>query len=164
RRDIGDVRLEIEEILKNIRPKRPPAPRKKRVKEAKPVEMALTGWENPYEFDTTASSRTFKGRQSELDEVVAAIGSGTHTAVFGRQRMGKTSLNEEGLKERLEQIPTAGKAVLLVKIDLQGLGGEQVKYRDLVHAIIEAITARLTSQGVGRAVQDLRGLTNELFA
>jgi hypothetical protein len=53
---------------------------------------------------------------------------------------------------------------VLVKIDLQGLGGEQVKYRDLVHAIIEAIAERLSTLGVGRAVQDLRGLTNELFA
>jgi hypothetical protein len=95
---------------------------------------------------------------------VEAIGSGTHTAIFGLQRMGKTSLIEEGLKERLEQLPGAGENVVLVKIDLQGLGGEQVKYRDLLHAIIEAITEKMSDLGIGRAVQDLRGMTNELFA
>jgi serine/threonine protein kinase len=170
RRDIGDVRIELEETLKELRTKsakdkghgtRHPT---KQTKVQRTPDAGLADWENPYEFDTTASSRTFKGRQAELDELVDAIGSGTHTAIFGLQRMGKTSLIEEGLKERLEEVPGAGKAVLLVKIDMQGLGGEQVKYRDLLHAIIEAIAAKLTSQGVGRAVQDLRGLTNELFA
>jgi serine/threonine protein kinase len=174
RRDIGDVRFEIEEALKEVAKSEaedsppvertgPVARRDKKAAGRKPEE-SLAELENPYEFDTTANSRTFKGREEELDELVQAIGSGTHTAIFGLQRMGKTSLIEEGLKERLEQAPSTGKKVMLVKIDLQGLGGEQVKYRDLLHAIIEAITEQLSNSGIGRAVQDLRGLTNELFA
>jgi serine/threonine protein kinase len=173
RRDIGDVRIEIEEALKD-RAKSPAAstrPEPSPVKAAKnsrslptDPQASMAEFENPYEFDTTASSRTFKGRSAELDELVEAIGSGTHTAIFGLQRMGKTSLIDEGLKERLDQSPDTGKKVLLAKIDLQGLGGEQVKYRDLLHAIIEAISEKVLSLGIGRSVQDLRGLTNELFA
>jgi serine/threonine protein kinase len=176
RRDIGDVRLEIEETIKEaavapvteVRRRagkaQGNASRRKPAATASTPEASLADFENPYEFDTTANSRTFKGRATELDELVEAISSGTHTAIFGLQRMGKTSLIDEGLKERLEQIPGTDKNIVLVKIDLQGLGGEQVKYRDLLHACIEAITEKLSDQGIGRAVEDLRGLTNELFA
>jgi hypothetical protein len=120
--------------------------------------------QNPYEFDTTASRATFKGRQAEIDELLDAIDSGTHTAVFGLQRMGKTSLIEEGVKEGLESRLDLERRVLLVKIDLQGLGGDQVKYRDLLHAIIEALNAELARQRIGRALDDLRAHTHELFA
>jgi class 3 adenylate cyclase len=126
------------------------------------ADIAL--FQNPYEFDTTASRSTFKGRQTEIAELLDAIESGTHTAVFGLQRMGKTSLIEEGLKEGLERRPDVGRRVLMVKIDLQGLGGDQVKYRDLLHAIIEAIAEKLTALGIGRELDDLRAHTHELFA
>jgi serine/threonine protein kinase len=175
RRDIGDVRLEIEDVLaQGGKPEEKPTlttGRKRGLRSPKKPALTrreasanLVDLENPYEFDTTATSTTFKGRERELDELVDALDGGTHTAIFGLQRMGKTSLIAEGLKERLIRTPAAGKAILPVKIDLQGLGGEQVKYRDLLHAIIEAITEQLTSQGIARAVQDLRGLTHELFA
>jgi hypothetical protein len=52
---------------------------------------------NPYDFDTIASPLTFKGRRAEINEILDSIESGTHTAIFGLQRMGKTSLIEEGL-------------------------------------------------------------------
>jgi hypothetical protein len=119
---------------------------------------------NPYEFAGTASERTFKGRQEQLGELLDSIRTGTHTAIFGLQRMGKTSLIEEGLKEALERDARLQRELLLVRIDLQGLGGDQVKYRDLVHAIIEAITERLEALGVGRSIQDMRALTNEMFS
>jgi serine/threonine protein kinase len=119
---------------------------------------------NPYEFAATATKQTFKGRQDELGELLDSVRTGTHTAIFGLQRMGKTSLIEEGLKGALEKNPRLKKEILLVRIDLQGLGGDQVRYRDLVHAIIEAITATLAAAGVGRALNDLRGLTHELFS
>jgi hypothetical protein len=119
---------------------------------------------NPYEFAATATKQTFKGRQEELGELLDSVRTGTHTAIFGLQRMGKTSLIEEGLKSALEKNPRLKKETLLVRIDLQGLGGDQVRYRDLVHAIIEAITAALAAVGVGRAVDDLRGATHELFS
>jgi hypothetical protein len=129
-----------------------------------PPESEAEELQNPYEFAATATKHTFKGRQEELAELLDSIRTGTHTAIFGLQRMGKTSLIEEGLKEVLEQNPRLQKETLLVRIDLQGLGGDQVKYRDLVHAIIEAITEKLAALGVGRSLQDLRGLTHELFA
>jgi hypothetical protein len=119
---------------------------------------------NPYEFAGTASERTFKGRQEQLGELLDSIRTGTHTAIFGLQRMGKTSLIEEGLKESLERDPRLQREVLLVRIDLQGLGGDQVKYRDLVHAIVEAVTERLDTLCASRSNRDLRALTNEMFS
>jgi hypothetical protein len=137
-----------------------------RAKKAAPPPHEPEGGElpNPYEFAASATKQTFKGRGEELAELLDSIQSGTHTAIFGLQRMGKTSLIEEGLEEALEQNPRLAKGVLLVRIDLQRMVGDQVKYRDLLHTIIEAITERLSTLGIGRALQDLRGMTHELFA
>jgi serine/threonine protein kinase len=129
-----------------------------------PPKQEAAELSNPYEFAATATNQTFKGRQEELGELLDSIRTGTHTAIFGLQRMGKTSLIEEGLKDALAQHSRLAKEVLLVRIDLQGLGGDQVKYRDLVHAIIEAITAQLAAVGIGRPLQDLKALTHELFS
>jgi len=120
---------------------------------------------NPYDFAGSATRKTFKGRDKEINELLSSIESGTHTAVFGLQRMGKTSLIEEGLREGLEKNPALAKSVLLAKIDLQGLGGEQLRYRDLVEAIIENIKQKLDELGLGGGGdQDVRRLTHELFA
>jgi serine/threonine protein kinase len=81
RRDIGDLRVEIEEAIKN-EAKGPADAKSTRSRPTDPP-ASLAEFENPYEFDTTANSRTFKGRAAELDELVEAIGSGTHTAIFG---------------------------------------------------------------------------------
>ena len=51
-----------------------------------------------------------------------------------------------------------------MRIDLQGMGGDQVRYRDVVHAIVEAINGRLAELRIGREVKDLRAATNELFS
>jgi len=128
-----------------------------------PHNGPLAQLQNPYEFDTTASRKTFKGRAMEIEELLDSIETGTHTAIFGLQRMGKTSLIEEGLRGGLEGRADLGKAVLLVKIDMQRLGGVQVKYRDFVHEIIEAVVEKVASMGLGREVQNLRALTRELF-
>jgi class 3 adenylate cyclase len=87
----------------------------------------LAEFQNPFEFDMTATRKTFKGRQVELEELLDSIETGTHTAVFGLQRMGKTSLMEEGLREGLKRRAGISEAVLPVKIDMQRLGGAQVK-------------------------------------
>ena len=127
-------------------------------------DAELAHLQNPYEFDTTATRKTFKGREEEIEELLDSIDTGTHTAIFGLQRVGKTSLIEEGLKEGLKRRSDLSKRVLLVKIDMQRLGGHEVKYRDFLHAIIEAITERVSAAGLGRAVQNLRALDYELFA
>ena len=52
-------------------------------------------------------------RRRRLD----SLRTGTHTAVFGLQRMGKTSLIEEGLREELRKDARLQKEVLLVRIE-----------------------------------------------
>ena len=120
--------------------------------------------QNPYEFATTANSKTFKGRDSEIDELLDSIQTGTHTAVFGLQRMGKTSLIDEGLRRKLEGQPDLSTSLLLIKIDMQRLGGAQVTYRDFVHGIVEAVAEKVAGLGLGRSVPNLRSLTRELFS
>ncbi len=118
---------------------------------------------NPYDFDTIASGLTFKGRTEEMNEILDSIESGTHTAIFGLQRMGKTSLIEEGLEERLKLNPQLASKLLLAKVDFQRLGGQQVKYGDLFRAIIGAIAEAMLTGGLGRSTPNLRMLTNDLF-
>jgi serine/threonine protein kinase len=143
--------------------RRPAGPRKGAAPTA-PTPEPTAELANPYEFAATATSQTFKGRNEELGELLDSLRTGTHTAVFGLQRMGKTSLIEEGLQEELQKDPRLQREVLLVRIDLQGMGGDQLRYRDVVHAIVEAINARLAELRVGREVKNLRAVTNELFS
>ena len=118
---------------------------------------------NPYEFAAIADGRTFKGRRHEMEELLAAIESGTHTAVFGLQRMGKTSLIEQGLKSELQRRPSLRNALLIARVDLQRLGGAQVTYKDFVHSILEAVIEQLNATGVGREVSNLRNITREIL-
>jgi class 3 adenylate cyclase len=123
----------------------------------------LAELQNPYDFATVANYKTFKGRRQEMEELLTSIETGTHSAIFGLQRMGKTSLIEQGLKAELETRPSLRNSVLVVKIDMQRLGGAQVTYKDFVHAIFEAIVEQLNAIGVGREVPNLRNLTRELL-
>ena len=127
-------------------------------------DMQLEQLQNPYEFATTANSKTFKGRDSEIDELLDSIQTGTHTAVFGLQRMGKTSLIDEGLRRRVERQPDLSTSLLLINIDMQRLGGAQVTYRDFVHGIVEAVAEKVAGLGLGRSAPNLRPLTRELFS
>ena len=123
----------------------------------------LADMENPYDFATVANYKTFKGRRHEMEELLSSIETGTHSAIFGLQRMGKTSLIEQGLKAELESRPSLRNSILVVKIDMQRLGGAQVTYKDFVHSIFEAIVEQLNSIGVGREVANLRNFTRELL-
>jgi class 3 adenylate cyclase len=123
----------------------------------------LVAMENPYEFATTANPRTFKGRRDEVEELLASIESGTHTVVFGLQRMGKTSLIEQGLAGELQRRPSLRNGLVVASIDLQRLGGAQVTYKDFVHAIFESIVEALNAQGIGREVTNMRDLTRDLM-
>jgi hypothetical protein len=158
------ARAALADLLRwyQVQAKRRPRPAKQ-VKPSRP-DADLAAVQNPYEFDTTATDQTFKGRREEIWDLLDSIESGTHTAVFGLQRVGKTSLIEEGLREGIKQRPNLARSVLLARIDMQGLGGDQVKYRDFLNAVIEAINGALARLHIGRDVQDLRGATHEMFA
>jgi class 3 adenylate cyclase len=123
----------------------------------------LAGLDNPYDFATTASHETFKGRAHEMEELLASIESGTHTAVFGLQRMGKTSLIEQGLMFELQGRPALRNSLLVAKVDMQRLGGAQVTYKDFVHGIFEAVVEQLNTHALGRDVPNLRNLTRDLL-
>src|SRR5262245_9932118 len=128
-----------------------------------PARTSLADLPNPYDFIGTAKQKTFKGRTSEAEELLDSILTGTHTAIFGLQRMGKTSLIEQGLNTELQRYPSIRNSILMATIDMQRLGGAQVTYRDFAHAIFESVISRLTELGLGREVNNLRAATRELF-
>jgi serine/threonine protein kinase len=156
---IGDVRIELEEALTALtaRPRRRGPSRKParpRIDVSPPSGAPIVEgrhFENPYDFSSPASQETFKGREEELDELMDAIRTRTHTAIFGLQRMGKTSLMEEGLRERLEKEPTLAKTLLLVNVNFHHEGDDQVKYRDLAGRILRGVTREIAKLGLGQS-------------
>ena len=123
----------------------------------------ISEMQNPYDFATTANQKTFKGRTLETEALLDSIDTGTHTAIFGLQRMGKTSLITEGLRSELTTRATQRDAILVATIDMQRLGGAQVTYRDFVYAIFESVVEQLNALGLGTNVANLRHLTRDLF-
>jgi hypothetical protein len=77
--------------------------------------------------------------------------------------MGKTSLITQGLESELDARKELRDSILLATVDLQRLGGVQVRYTDFVHAIFEAIVDGLSALGLGHEVADLRRRLKDLF-
>lgn len=93
---------------------------------------------NPYNTAAIATKDMFKGREAEIEHLRYAIKNGTHTAIFGLQRMGKTSL----VKETLSRVD---ENCVFAEIDLQTYGGERITYRALLHAIVTRIAEKISS-------------------
>jgi serine/threonine protein kinase len=156
---IGDVRIEVEEALAAMKTRQrrkgtPRKPARPRIDVPPPPEAPVAEerhLENPYDFSSPANQETFKGREAELDELMDAIRTRTHTAIFGLQRMGKTSLMEEGLRERLEQEPALAKTLLMVNVNFHHEGDDQVKYRDLAGRILRGVTREIAKLGLGQS-------------
>ena len=97
--------------------------------------------DNPYNPAVIATENMFKGREPEIGNLQSAIKNGIHTAIFGLQRMGKTSLVKETLRRSKERC-------IFAEVDLQSYGGEDITYRTLLHAIITRIAAEISPQRV----------------
>ena len=100
------------------------------------LEHPLEDFENPYDIARTAKSDMFKGRDKEIGQLLDAIENGRHTAIFGLQRMGKTSLVEETLDRISSELKDK---ILFVKVDLQSEGRADTTYKDLLDAIVRGI-------------------------
>lgn len=127
-----------------------------------PAELARL--DNPYEFARVANQKTFKGRTAEMEELLDSIETGTHTAIFGLQRVGKTSLIRQGLLSELDARPALRDSIMIASVDVQRIGGAQVTYRDFVGALLEEVVNRLRALGLGREVHNLKNLTADLFS
>ncbi len=114
---------------------------------AKPKPLP-TPFKNPYDIDVIATEDMFKGREVEIRNLQYAIMNGTHTAIFGLQRMGKTSLVKETLRRSKERC-------IFAEVDLQSYGGEDITYRTLLYAIITTITAEISPQRVQLVIDEI---------
>ena len=101
-------------------------------------KLAPTPFLNPYNSATVATEDMFKGRETEIGHLCSAIDTATHTAIFGLQRMGKTSL----VKETLRRVDDN---CIFAEVDLQAYGGERITYRALLHAIVTRIAEQISS-------------------
>jgi hypothetical protein len=119
---------------------------------------------NPYDFSAPANELTFKGRSRELNELVDAIQSCTHTAIFGLQRMGKTSLVEEGLRSRLEADPELAQSLLFVGINFHFEGDDQLKYRDLGGRILRGVAREIAKAGIGHSNEQTDAVIREVLS
>ena len=97
--------------------------------------------DNPYNISMIATENMFKGREPEIGNLQSAIKNGIHTAIFGLQRIGKTSLVKETLRRSKEQC-------IFAEVDLQTYGGEDITYKTVLHAIITGIAAEISPQRV----------------
>jgi hypothetical protein len=118
------------------------------------VQRDLKALQNPYDFATAATKQMFKGREEEVEELLDAIESGTHVAVFGLQRIGKTSLVEETLLDRIGSREALRKSVLFASLDFQRVGTEYSNYRGLLAAMVRAIAETLAPQIASRRGSD----------
>ncbi len=91
----------------------------------------LMDFENPYDFNFTARSEMFKGRSTEIDQLLMSIQNGVHVSVFGLQRIGKTSLVEEALTERARH-NSRMKPIVFARVNLQEIGSEFITYKQLL--------------------------------
>lgn len=94
---------------------------------------------NPYDFAGTATREMFKGRHAEITSLLDNIQSGTHTAIFGLQRIGKTSLVEEALIEKIQLKPQLAGQVFFTKIDFQRTGTEFSTYGGILISLFRAV-------------------------
>jgi len=114
----------------------------------RPSESAggsLQDFENPYNFGAAATRQMFKGRNEELNILLDAIESGTHVAVYGLQRMGKTSLVDEALKDRIKERQKLKNKVLVCMVDFQQSGSEYATSRNVLQTITLAIAREISS-------------------
>jgi len=98
----------------------------------------LQSLSNPYGIAVAASKHMFKGRDREIEMLLDSIESGTPTAVFGLQRIGKTSLVQEVLQGKVADRPLLKAQVLFAMLDFQNLGNEYT-YRSFLESLVHAV-------------------------
>jgi hypothetical protein len=74
--------------------------------------------------------------------------------------MGKTTLIEKGLTERLHDLGL-DKDILWISIDVQRMGAE-IRYRDFLQAVFDGIAHAADEAGIGRDATKLRDMTIQL--
>ena len=105
-----------------------------------------TPFDNPYNFAVTAKEDIFKGREVEIGRLQSAIRSGTHTVIYGLQRMGKTSLVKETLRRVNENC-------IFAEVDFHNFRGRDMTYGGTLDVILRSI-AREISPAQAREVDD----------
>lgn len=116
-------------------------------------------WANPYDFNRAATGALFKGRRKEIQALLGHLEAGTHVAVFGLQRMGKTSLVREALRNRISTSSRFAGGFTFAEIELHNLGSDRLTYKTLLEAILD----RLITANHGAKQADI-ALNIEQFA
>ena len=109
----------------------------------KPFEEGSDVFTNPYNIAVAARDRMFKGRQEEIRKILGWISTGNHIAVYGLQRVGKTSLVQQVFQEQMWQ-PHVRNKIRFASINLQELGSDHIKQKQFLDKIAEAIVSALS--------------------
>lgn len=111
----------------------------------------LASFPNPYDFVRTAQSDMFKGRQTECSDLLDLVRDGNHVAVYGLQRIGKTSLVRQTFSERIAADALMKERVCFTSINLQDMGSDKVTYKLFFETILRTL-ADAVETSVTRAV------------
>jgi AAA ATPase domain len=115
-------------------------------KNLKPIRTKpAPAFSNPYDINHTASRHMFKGRQEEIERLLDAIETGTHAAIFGLRRIGKTSLFEETLTNRISEREGLKGSTAFAKIDFQRIGSDSMTYKVMAQVLMRAVAEAVSS-------------------
>ena len=123
-----------------------------------PVDLEDFG--NPYNIASTAKSDMFKGRDVEIRQLQNAIRDGRHTAIFGLQRMGKTSLVEKTLGDKSASNNLKDE-ILFVKVDLHRAGRANTTYKALLDTILLSIAEEISEIDIETMAKSLNTVSNQ---
>jgi hypothetical protein len=130
------------------------------VRAAPAAELPVAAFRNPYNIAVSARPTTFKGREKEIAEILDNVENGVHTAVFGLQRMGKTSLVEYALTKATDAVPSLRDGIVFARINLQELGEQHGTYKNVLQAIIRALSE---AHGVETDADAVTRLIDDVF-
>ena len=123
----------------------------------KPIEPApLASLPNPYNTASTAKSDMFKGRDAEVDQLLDAVENGTHTAIFGLQRVGKTSLVRETLTDKIKQRSHLN--CIFAEVNFHAYGRKNVTYKTILDIVVRAVAQAISP----RRLEIVRAEVDEL--
>ena len=112
---------------------------------------------NPYNTPLIAKGDMFKGRDAEVDQLLDAIENGIDTAIFGLQRVGKTSLVRETLTNKIKQRPHLN--CIFAEVNFHAYGRKNVTYKTILDIVIRAVAQAISPRRLEIVEAELDELT-----
>ena len=114
------------------------------------INITVNVLPNPYNIAAPATKEMFKGRDTEINTLLNAIWNGQHLSIHGLKRVGKTSLVEETLLDKINNDDKLRDKILFAKVDLHEEGGRNITIGNLLNAIIKGIANEIPGRDLAQ--------------